>query len=248
MAYGSAFRDQLEQRRAIEVASRAKSDFLASMSHELRTPLNAVIGFADIIAGEMFGPIGTERYREDARNIAEAGRHLLNLISDILDVSKVSSGRMVLDEEEINLVEAINTCIRMMQIRVERAGLSLTTNIVTALPRLLANEMRIKQILLNLLSNAMKFTPSGGRIHVTAHEDERNEGIIIRVTDTGIGINAEDIPCVLAPFVQLETGAARRYEGSSLGLVKGLIEMHDGSFALTNAPLARAHRSRSVFR
>ncbi|KAF0116486.1 MAG: PAS/PAC sensor Signal transduction histidine kinase [Rhodospirillaceae bacterium] len=249
MAYGLAFRDQMEQRHAIEAqllqardaaeaASRAKSDFLASMSHELRTPLNAVIGFADIISSELFGPVGTERYREDARNIAEAGRHLLELISDILDVTKVGSGHMALDADEIDLVEIIETCVRMIHIRAEHAGLSLMTNVDAGVPRLLADRMRVKQMLLNLLSNAMKFTPPGGRISISAYEDETNEGIVIRITDTGIGMKAEDIPRALAPFVQLETGIARRYEGPGLGLalVKSLVELHEGTFTLTSTP------------
>lgn len=244
MAYGMAFRDQLEQRRAVEaqllktkdaaeIASRAKSDFLASMSHELRTPLNAVIGFADIIAEEMFGPVGTERYREDARNIGMAGRHLLDLISDILDVSKVGTGQMLLDEEEMNLIETIDTCVRMIRVRGENAGLRISVDIAPALPLLRGDKLRVKQILLNLLSNAVKFTPAGGEVSLTAAVDN-SDAIIISVTDSGIGMAPEDIPRALAPFVQLDTGTARRYDGPGIGLalVKSLIELHDGFFVI----------------
>ncbi|MEO5375085.1 MAG: ATP-binding protein [Alphaproteobacteria bacterium] len=240
MAYGMAFRDQLEQRRAVEaqllqakdaaeIASRAKSDFLASMSHELRTPLNAVIGFADIIAGEYFGPVGTDRYREDARNIGEAGRHLLDLISDILDVSKVGAGQMVLGEEEMNLIETVDSCVRMVRVRAENAGLRVEVAIEPALPLLRGDRRRVKQILLNLLSNAVKFTPSGGAVVVTVTLDE-DDSVVIAVSDTGIGMAPEDIPRALTPFVQLDSGTARRFDGPGIGLalVKSLVELHEG--------------------
>ncbi|MBF0129680.1 MAG: HAMP domain-containing histidine kinase [Alphaproteobacteria bacterium] len=247
-AYGEAFREQLEQQRSVEtqllhakdaaeLASRAKSDFLAGMSHELRTPLNAIIGFSDIIASEIFGPIGTERYREDARNIGEAGRHLLELISDILDISKMGSGQLALDETDIDLMEVIPACTRMLKIRAEEAGLRVIIDVAPGLPRLRADALRVKQMLLNLISNATKFTSAGGTISVTAHENEKDE-IVISVTDTGIGMSSEDIPRALSPFVQLDSVMTRRYGGPGIGLalVNSLIELHDGTLEINSQP------------
>ncbi|MFN3077678.1 MAG: sensor histidine kinase [Alphaproteobacteria bacterium] len=244
MAYGMAFREHMEQRRTmeeqlleardtVEIASNVKTDFLANMSHELRTPLNAVLGFAEMLDAEIFGPIGDEHYREYAQSIGEAGRRLLDLINDLLEASRIGGGFHLLNEEEVGLYETVTTCLRMMQMRAEHNGLQVETDLPPGLPNVRVDRLRFKQILLNLLSNAMKFTPRGGRITVKVRENAADE-IVLSIIDTGIGMRPEDIPRALAPFVQLDTGTARRFEGPGLGLAlaKSLIEQHDGKIEL----------------
>ncbi len=217
-----------------ELANRTKSEFLANMSHELRTPLNAIIGFSEIVAGELFGPIGGPRYVEYAHDIHTSGIHLLSIISDILDLSKIEAGRRELTESAIDLHEAAESSLRLVRGRAENGGVRLVNGIARgAMPRLLADERAVKQILLNLLSNAVKFTPEGGRVSIGA--DLRGDGsLAICVDDTGIGIAREDIPRALAPFSQVDSALTRRYEGTGLGLplVKSLIELHGGKLEL----------------
>jgi len=217
-----------------ELANRSKSEFLANMSHELRTPLNAIIGFSEIVAGELFGPIGAPRYVEYAHDIHTSGIHLLSIISDILDLSKIEAGRRELTESTIDLHEAAESSLRLVRGRAENGGVRLVNGIARgAMPRLLADERAVKQILLNLLSNAVKFTPEGGRVSIGA--ELRGDGsLAICVDDTGIGIACEDIPRALAPFSQVDSALTRRYEGTGLGLplVKSLIELHGGRLEL----------------
>ena len=217
-----------------ELANRTKSEFLANMSHELRTPLNAIIGFSEIVAGELFGPIGAPRYVEYAHDIHTSGIHLLSIISDILDLSKIEAGRRELTESAIDLYDAAESSLRLVRGRAENSGVRLVNGIVRgAAPRLLADERAVKQILLNLLSNAVKFTPEGGRVAVGA--ELRSDGsLAVSVDDTGIGIAPENIPRALAPFSQVDSSLTRRYEGTGLGLplVKSLIELHGGTLQL----------------
>jgi signal transduction histidine kinase len=215
-----------------ELASRTKTEFLANMSHELRTPLNAVIGFAEIMRGAVFGPLGDARYGEYAADIRDSGQHLLNLINDLLDVSKIEFGKVELCEETVDLTGIIDSCMRLMRDRADQAGLELAAHTPPDLPYLRADGRRLKQILLNLMSNAVKFTPSGGRVTVRARLAEG--GLEIIVADTGIGIAPHDLAKALQPFGQIDSRMSRKYQGTGLGLplTKSMIELHGGSLRL----------------
>src|SRR5690242_8482518 len=191
-----------EAKRAAEDASRAKTGFLASLSHELRTPLNAVIGFSEMMIGESFGPLGHERYRGYAKDIHDSGSHLLAVINDILDVAKAEAGKFELDEEIFDCREIISEAAIMLRPRISEAGLTLETNLAENMPQLRADRRRTKQILLNLIHNAVKFTPSGGRVSIAA-SCEPAQGLTVTVHDTGIGIAKENLKKVLQPFVQV---------------------------------------------
>lgn len=239
--------DMSEQKRAetalivakeqAEVANRSKSEFLANVSHELRTPLNAVIGFSEMMRDSMFGPLGHHKYEEYARDINLSGRHLLSIIEDILDLSKIEAGRTELHEESIDIANAVANCIRILRTRAEAAGVLLITNVQDELPPLRGESRKIKQILLNLMSNAIKFTPAGGRIILDVHQ--RREGaLVLRVRDDGIGIAAADIPKALAPFGQIENALSRTHHGTGLGLPlsKAFAELHGGTLELDSEP------------
>ena len=212
-----------------ELANRAKSEFLANMSHELRTPLNAIMGFAQMMKQQTFGPVGDLRYEEYTAGIFESGEHLLSIISDILDLSRIEAGRAEIDEQSLNVIDEVEACMRFVRVRSDEANLDLKIEIPEGFPQLRADQRMIRQMLTNLLSNAVKFTPAGGRIAVRAiaTNDERMNLI---VADTGIGIAQEDISKALSSFVQIESTMNRRYEGTGLGLplVKSLVELHDG--------------------
>lgn len=229
-------RIEAAERKAMEeaiAASRAKSEFLANVSHELRTPLNAIIGFSEMIQAEMFGPLGAPQYAEYMKDIHGSGSHLLEVINDILDMSKIESGQMELQERKITLGDVIRSCLRLIQERAGDADVTVESNLPEALPDLRADERMVKQILLNLLSNAVKFTQSGGAITVSCGVADYG-GLVITVEDTGIGIAAEDLEQALAPFGQIDTRLSRVYEGTGLGLplVKSMVELHGGTLAL----------------
>lgn len=219
-----------------EVANRTKSEFLANMSHELRTPLNAVIGFSEVMTSQVFGPLGSDQYHDYAHSIHESGRHLLDLINDILDVSKIESGQLTLAEEILDLTAIITASQRLVRERAAKAGIALHAELPSDLPRLRADQRRMKQVFLNLLTNAVKFTPPGGAVTVSARHTA--EGLLVRVIDTGIGMRPEDIPLALLPFRQIDSGLSRRHEGTGLGLplTKALVELHGGSLQLKSAP------------
>ena len=218
-----------------EVANRSKSEFLANVSHELRTPLNAVIGFSEMMRDRMFGALGHHKYEEYARDINLSGRHLLSIIEDILDLSKIEAGRIELHEEAIDIARAVANCVSILRTRAEAAGVLIITNVPDELPRLRGESRKVKQILLNLMSNAVKFTPSGGRIILDVYQKSGGE-LLFRVRDDGIGIAAADIPTALEPFGQVENALSRKHHGTGLGLPlsKAFAELHGGQFELAS--------------
>jgi two-component system, cell cycle sensor histidine kinase PleC len=227
------FEDALHAaRERAEFANHTKSRFLANMSHELRTPLNAIIGFSDILTREMFGPIGSERYLEYARLINESGGLLLDLINDLLDMSKVEAGKFALHPEEFSVGETIGSILRLLSVRVENRGVTLTTRVEPGELRLWADPRAFKQILLNLVTNAVKFTDAGGRIEVSATSDGEHMRLV--VADTGAGIPEDVLPRLAQPFEQANSDPARAQGGSGLGLalVKSLTQLHGGEFEL----------------
>ena len=221
-------------RAAADAANRAKSLFLANMSHELRTPLNAILGFSEVTREAMMGPLDA-RYRDYASEIHASGQYLLRLINDVLDTSKIEVDRMELHEELVDLPDVVGECQRLLRDRAEDGQLSLTAELPPGLPLLVADRLRVKQILLNLLSNAMKFTPAGGHIAVSASLPD-DGGIVISIADTGIGMRPEDIPVALEPFRQIENPLTRHYEGTGLGLplAKALVELHGGRLTVAS--------------
>jgi len=227
--------DELRRaKEAAESANRSKSLFLANMSHELRTPLNAIIGFSEIIQGEMMGPLGDRRYHVYAHDIHDAGRHLLEIINDILDMSKIESGKFELDAEWADLGELIDGVVQMVRGRVHEAGLTLHVA-ASGLPSVCCERRALRQVLLNLLGNAIKFTPSGGRIDVTA-KVAADGGVIVSVTDTGIGIAPQNIPLALTPFGQVEVTLSRAHGGVGLGLPlsQRLVDLHGGRLEIVS--------------
>jgi PAS domain S-box-containing protein len=218
----------------LEAAGRHKSEFLASMSHELRTPLNAVIGFSEVLLEEMFGPLNAKQ-RDYLGDVHASGRHLLSLINDVLDLSKIEAGRMELDRVELDLAAAVGEALALLRERAGRKGLALEVCVDGAVGTVRVDERKIKQVLLNLLSNAIKFTPEGGRVAVTAAASERE--VTVSVCDTGVGIAPEDQPAVFEEFRQVGAQAAQQ-EGTGLGLAlcRKLVELHGGRIWVESQP------------
>jgi len=228
------FQEIAEKSAQLEAASRHKSEFLANMSHELRTPLNAVIGFSEVLAEGLFGEIN-DKQGEYLKDILESGRHLLSLINDILDLSKIEAGRMELEPSEFDLPGAIDTTLLLMRERAARKSIEMTRTVDAQLGTIRADERKVKQVLLNLLSNAVKFTPEGGRIDVRAHA---RDGVAeIAVADTGVGIAPEDQAAVFEEFRQVGA-SAKKVEGTGLGLAlsRKFVELHGGRLTLTSQP------------
>lgn len=214
-----------------ESANRAKSQFLANISHELRTPLNAIIGFSSILMNQLFGPLGDQKYWEYSKDINESGTHLLDIINDILDLSKAEAGKLTLNYEEVHVAKSINKCITILAERAEKGKVTITTDLPKMLPPLVADRLRFIQILLNIISNAVKFTPEGGKIDIVVRAKE-TEGeathFVITVQDTGIGMSKADVDKAFQSFGQVDSGLNRKYEGTGLGLplTKKLMELH----------------------
>ena len=222
-----------ESRLRAEAANKAKSRFLATMSHELRTPLNAIMGFSEVMEKELLGPIGNETYREYALNIYSSGNHLLHIINEILDLSRIEAGRYDLHEETIRLTDIAEDCERLVKIRADAKGLQIIENFAPDLPQIWADPRAMRQICLNLLSNALKFTPKGGRITLTVTHSA-DGGQLLSVRDTGPGIPKDEIPRVLQAFGQGSLAHESAEGGTGLGLpiVQNLIQLHGGSFDL----------------
>lgn len=220
-----------------EAANQAKSEFLANMSHELRTPLNAINGFSEIMAAEMFGPVGDARYKGYAADILKSGQHLLSLINDILDMAKIEAGKMTLYYEKVSLKEICEDALRLMRGKAQDAGLTLVLD-APDLPEIDADQRGMKQVLLNLISNAVKFTPDGGSITVSVRELGGGVRQKVSVSDTGIGIAAEDLSRLARPFEQVEGQHSKTTQGTGLGLAltKSLIEMHHGLMTMESEP------------
>jgi signal transduction histidine kinase len=222
----------LERQRA-ETANRAKSIFLANMSHELRTPLNAIIGFSDMMRTEALGPVGSARYRSYADDINLSGMHLLGLINDLLDLSKIEAGKMRLIEDLVDIGHLVDDCLLLVRDAAERADIELVAEVPRALPAVYADERKLKQILINLCGNAVKFTPERGTVRIAALV-EPSGCLAIRVSDSGIGIKPEDIARVLEPFGQLDGAPPREQSGTGLELPlsKMLAELHGGELEI----------------
>ncbi|MFQ5958058.1 MAG: sensor histidine kinase [Alphaproteobacteria bacterium] len=216
---------------AAEAANRAKTEFLANMSHELRTPLNAIIGFSEMLILGLAGPTTSEKSLEYTKDINESGLHLLGLINDILNLTKIEAGKLELDEEILDFETIANSCLAVVKSQARESGVTIEHKLPATPRALFTEERKLKQILINLLSNAVKFTPSGGHVVLEATVDP-DQSFVIGISDTGIGIAPEDIATVMTPFGQVDSDLNRKYEGTGLGLpiTKALVELHGGSF------------------
>jgi len=222
-------------RDAAESASRAKTQFLANLSHELRTPLNAVIGFSEILNRELFGTLGEARYRDYARLIHESSEHLLNVVNDVLDLSRIEAGKFKIVKEPLDVEALVALCCDMMRPAAEQRSLSLFVDMAPDLPALPADKRACRQMLLNVIANAIKFTDAGGFVRVTARVTDGN--VELGVADNGIGIAKQDLPKLGSPFVQADNAYDRSHDGTGLGLsvVSGLARLHGGRLELASA-------------
>jgi signal transduction histidine kinase len=228
------FREIADKSQQLEAASQHKSEFLANMSHELRTPLNAIIGFSEVLTERMFGELN-EKQEEYLKDIYASGQHLLSLINDILDLSKIEAGRMELDLTDFHLPTALDSALTLVRERAGRRGITLQLNVDDRLGQIQADERKVRQVVLNLLSNAIKFTPEGGRIEVGAVP---KDGFVeVSVTDTGVGIAPEDQEAVFEEFRQVGT-ADKKVEGTGLGLTlcRKFVELHGGRIWVKSEP------------
>jgi two-component system cell cycle sensor histidine kinase PleC len=221
----------MDAKNRAEVANRAKSEFLANMSHELRTPLNAIIGFSEIMGSGMFGTLGSEKYQEYCHDILTSGNYLLEVINDILDMSKIEAGRMKLDLEQLDLSKTLSESLRVVSGRADNKKLTLDADIEGAIP-MVADRRAVKQVIVNLLSNAVKFTPDGGKVVVRTRR--LGDSIMLTIADTGIGIAPQSLARLGRPFEQVESQLTKSYHGSGLGLAiaRSLTNLHGGSMRL----------------
>lgn len=224
-------------KRAAETANAHKSEFLARVSHEIRTPLNAIIGFSDMMAGERFGPIGHPRYVEYANDIGRSGRHVLDIVNDLLDISKIEAGEMELDFTAVGLNDTISEAVALVQPQANSQRVIIRTSLSTAVPPVVADLRSIKQIALNILANAIRFTPSGGQI-VVSTSYEANGSVVLRIRDTGVGMTRSELEQAMKPFRQVTTGARKRGDGTGLGLplTKAMVDANRAHFAINSSP------------
>jgi signal transduction histidine kinase len=218
------------------VSSDAKSQFLAMMSHELRTPLNAILGFSEVLGAQLFGPLGDERYAGYAADIHRSGSHLLDLINDILDFSKLGAGKMDLSETDIDVRDVATEAIHFLDHQARQADVTVKIAAGFDIPSLRGDERRIKQVLLNILSNAIKFTPPGGEVMLSGRATPTH--VVIEIADTGIGMTQSEVSVAMEPFGQIDSSLSRKYEGTGLGLplCKGMLELHGGTLTLRSEP------------
>jgi signal transduction histidine kinase len=214
-------------------ANSAKTDFLAHMSHELRTPLNSIIGYSEIIREQFYGKLGNEKYIDCASSVHSSGYHLLHLINDILDLSKIEAGEMTIDQEAIDVLKLLDQCVDMIRGSKEAREISICTNYGENIPSIFADEILLKKVVLNLLSNALKFSKSGEHVTISASVLQHGQ-FTFTVSDTGIGISKEDLPRVLLPFGQARSSVHKTHSGTGLGLslTKQIVELHGGSLAI----------------
>jgi two-component system cell cycle sensor histidine kinase PleC len=221
-----------------EAASKAKSQFLANMSHELRTPLNSVIGFAEILSSEGFGPLGDNRYLSYAKEIGDGGRNLLTIINNTLDLSKIELGTADVTLRPVDPVAVVRGAVQQLDRQVQDSGVAVSIEIDPRVPAMQSDETKLKQILLNVISNGLKFTPSGGRVTIRVAGSSDDRVVRFEISDTGIGISPADVPIALAPFGQVDSALNRRYQGAGLGLplAKGLAELLGGTLEIAGTP------------
>jgi PAS domain S-box-containing protein len=226
----------IKSKDAAEFANRTKTEFLANMSHELRTPLNAIIGFAEVIKDQMFGPVGLGKYADYAKDIHSSGRHLLAVINDILDLSKLEAGKLELRESEVSLQRVAEECMTLVRDRAGKNKVRLVAEFEPNVPPLLCDERTVKQVLLNFLSNAVKFTPPGGQVTLAIRRVA--DGVAVSVTDTGIGMTKDEIAIALSAFGQVDSKLARKHRGTGLGMpiAKSLVELHGGRMTVESRP------------
>ena len=218
-------------RKDAEHASALKSDFLAKVSHEIRTPLNAILGFAEVIMEERFGPIGNERYKDYLKDIHSSGVHVMSLVNDLLDLSKIEAGKLELTFGSVDANRIVSECISLMQPQANRARVIIRSSLAQRLPNIVADERSLRQIVLNLLSNAVKFNEAGGQVIVSTALTDAGHAVI-RIRDTGIGMSDSELQVAMEPFRQIAT--ARRAGGTGLGLplTKALVEANRASFTI----------------
>ncbi|MFZ0036892.1 MAG: ATP-binding protein, partial [Candidatus Acidiferrales bacterium] len=227
--------DLRKSAEAAEAANRSKNEFLANMSHELRTPLNAIIGFSEVLCAEIMGPIGSQKYLEYSNDIHKSGEHLLDLINDILDLAKIDAGKMELRESDIAIEEIVTDCLMLVSTRARHGEIKLATKIAPDAPQLRADKRAVKQVLLNFLSNAIKFTPEGGQVSIGAAVDAEGN-FALSVTDNGIGMTQAEVEVALTPFGQVDSRLARQHVGTGLGLPvsRSLMRLHGGEVVVAS--------------
>jgi signal transduction histidine kinase len=224
-------------KRAAETANQHKSDFLARVSHEIRTPLNAIIGFSDMIASEHIGPAGHPRYVEYAHDIGRSGRHVLDIVNDLLDISKIEAGEMDVDFAAVSINDCVSEAVSLVQPQANAQRVIIRTSLSQSVPEVVADLRSVKQIAINILANAVRFTPSGGQIVVsTAYE--MTGAVTLRIRDTGIGMSKAELEQAMKPFGQVSPGARKRGDGTGLGLplTKAMTEANRASFSIQSAP------------
>jgi PAS domain S-box-containing protein len=228
--------DLRKSAEAAEAANRSKNEFLANMSHELRTPLNAIIGFSEVICAEIMGPLGSQKYLEYATDIHKSGEHLLDLINDILDLAKIDAGKMELREADIAVADVVSDCVMLVNTRARHSETTLAVQIASDVPQLRADKRAVKQVLLNFLSNAIKFTPPGGQVSIGARVDAAGN-FALSVTDNGIGMTPAEVEVALTPFGQVDSRLARQHVGTGLGLPvsRSLMRLHGGEVVVASA-------------
>ena len=225
----------INARQQAESASTAKSEFLAKISHEIRTPLNAIIGFSEVMMDERFGPVGNERYRQYLKDIHTSGGHLISLLNDLLDLSKIEAGKLELTFVSVNLNDLVQQCVAIMQQQANRERVIIRTSLPPTLPQIVADARSVRQIVLNLLSNSIKFTGAGGQVIVSTALTDDHE-VVLRVRDTGAGMSEKELQTALEPFRQLATSARWGSSGTGLGLpiTKALAEANHARFRITS--------------